>query len=340
MSAENLMDMQISNLKSQIPNCCRWTILAAALVVVAPLWSAEPPNSTPEAKAVAFLSQEVPAWSVKNVCFSCHNNGDGARALYLALRQGHNVPAEALSATTAWLRRPLEWDQDVGDAEFKDSRLARIQFAAALAEAVQARHVQKQRVLAQAAELLAKDQSADGSWPLVTGGVVAAPATYGSTLATHMARRVLQSTDEKRFRQQLALSQQWLEQAKLSNVLDAAAVLWALARAETPAARDQKLRALDLLRRAQSTDGGWGPYLVSPPEPFDTAVALLALQELRDSDLDPLIARGRTWLVSRQQADGSWPATTRPAGVDSYAQYISTTAWSLQALLATSPKRP
>jgi hypothetical protein len=332
--------MQISNLKSQIGYRLRWGTLAAAMGFAATLCAAAPADDSPEAKALAFLSREVPSWSQKNKCFSCHNNGDGARALYRGLRQGYNVVPEALTATTAWLSRPVQWDQDVGDAEFKDIRLARIQFAAALVEAVQAGQINDRRVLAEVAELLAKDQSADGSWQLVTGGVVAAPATYGSTLATHLARRVLQTADETRYRQHLARSEQWLEQVKFGSVLDAAAILWAVAPAETPAARDQKLRALDLLRRAQSTEGGWGPYLVSAPEPFDTAVSLLALQELRDKELDPLIRHGRAWLVSRQQANGSWPATTRPAGVDSYAQYISTTAWSLQALLATSPKRP
>ncbi|MFN0122677.1 MAG: hypothetical protein ACKV2V_19440, partial [Blastocatellia bacterium] len=35
-------------------------------------------------RAVAFLAREVPAWPARNSCFSCHNNGDAARALYVA----------------------------------------------------------------------------------------------------------------------------------------------------------------------------------------------------------------------------------------------------------------
>ena len=35
-----------------------------------------------------------------------------------------------------------------------------------------------------------------------------------------------------------------------------------------------------------------------------------------------------------QEADGSWPETTRPPGADSYAQRISTTGWALLALLS------
>ena len=46
----------------------------------------------PEQRAIEFLSREVPAWPAENQCFSCHNNGDAARALFAATRAGHSVP--------------------------------------------------------------------------------------------------------------------------------------------------------------------------------------------------------------------------------------------------------
>lgn len=79
---------------------------------------------TAEARAVAFLIREVPAWSKANGCFSCHNNGDAARVLYTASRQGHQVPANALAATTAWVGTPNRWEQNKGDPGFSDKRLA------------------------------------------------------------------------------------------------------------------------------------------------------------------------------------------------------------------------
>ena len=57
-------------------------------------------RSLPEARAVAFLTTEVPRWSRENRCFSCHNNGDAARALYQASRAGYRVPESALADTT------------------------------------------------------------------------------------------------------------------------------------------------------------------------------------------------------------------------------------------------
>jgi hypothetical protein len=48
-----------------------------------------------------------------------------------------------------------------------------------------------------------------------------------------------------------------------------------------------------------------------------------------------MIQRGRAYLLSSQQGDGSWPETTRPRGAESYAQRLSTTGWATLALLAT-----
>ena len=79
-----------------------------------------------------------------------------------------------------------------------------------------------------------------------------------------------------------------------------------------------------------------GPYVTSPPEVFDTALALLGLAAHCDRRARrEMIRRGREFLVGAQQPDGSWPETTRPPGADSYAQRISTTGWALLALLAT-----
>jgi hypothetical protein len=98
-------------------------------------------SRSPEQRAVAFLVREVPAWSRENGCFSCHNNGDAARALYAAKPHGLAVPAAALADTSAWVSQPTRWDHNKGDPGFSDKRLANLQFAASLLAAVEMGHV-------------------------------------------------------------------------------------------------------------------------------------------------------------------------------------------------------
>jgi hypothetical protein len=306
-----------------------------------------------EQRAIAYLSQEVPNWPRQNNCFSCHNNGDAARALYVARGLSHAVPAEALADTTAWLLRPLAWDDPKGDPGFSDLKLARIQFAAALTEGFQTGALTDRPALAAAAGRILQDQEPDGSWDVDVPGVVGSPATYGDTLGTYMARRTLAAAAEERFNSAIARADVWFLARSHGATMDVAAIAMALAdrlgetarsspSAETLAAvRKKLLEAVERILSTQSSDGGWGPYPKSPSEPFDTAVALLALhtagdQQAGDSQaFKQTIARGRSYLIGGQLPAGGWPATTRPSGFQSYAQHISTSGWVALALMRT-----
>ena len=260
--------------------------------------------------ALAFLSREVPRWSQENHCYSCHNNGDAARALYRAQVRGYSIAPAALADTTAWLRTPEKWDEIRGAPAASDKKLGRIQFAAALAEASRTGAIRDPQALRSAADVLASMQNADGSWRVDTGGLPGAPATYGTALATYLSRQTLQTAGG--FDAAIARATAWLADAKPANTIDAAALLLA-----DPKRRDCRA----MLLAAQTSDGGFGPQAKMPAEVFDTALALLAL------------GRGRAWLVKMQEKDGGWPETTRPSGAQSYAERISTTGWAVYALL-------
>lgn len=297
---------------------------------------AKPPNTDAEAKAVRFLMREVPAWSKENGCFSCHNNGDAARALYAASRKGYRVPADVLADTNEWVKRPARWDDNKGDPGFSDKRLADVQFAASLLAAFETGRVKERQPLEQAARKLAAGQSADGSWKIDAGNTLGSPATYGTALATYMALRTLKKANLSETKDPVERAERWLRQASPNNVLTAAALMLASASDSDQSSKLKQEQCLKLIRAAQTRDGGWGPYADAPPEAFDTAVVLLALSKLRrNPGVDDLIRRGRSFLTAQQNSNGSWPATTRPPGGDSYAQLMSTTGWATLALLET-----
>ena len=332
----------------------RWfagAAIAAVLVAVGVGVSAhpvatQPEDASPEARAIAFLSKEVPRWSVENNCFSCHNNGDAARALYTAVRLDYAVEPEALRDTTAWLRTPAAWDDNALGLEFADKTLARIQFAGALVDAMLADEIRDPVPLAAAVALVAADQTDDGSWQIDTSGSIGSPATYGPVLVTWAAVRALRHVDTPDLAPLVARADVWVRGLEVQTVIDAAAVVLALGGADDAAAVAQRQRCLALMMEGRAPSGAWGAYLTSAVEPFDTALVVLALQpllarpELAAPAIDAGALRdavegGRTFLLEEQLRDGSWVETTRPAGQQSYAQYISTTGWATLALLAT-----
>jgi hypothetical protein len=293
------------------------------------------PPVRPEERALAYLVAEVPRWRRENGCYSCHNNGDGARALFVAVRRGRTIPATALADTTGWLQRPEGWDRNGGEGKFSDKKLARLQFAATLAEAAEARRV-PHRVLVEAAAGVAALQGADGAWQVVPEDTLGSPATHGTALATALARTTLQRADARRYREAIARADAWLRKARVETVLDAAAVLLGLGTAKDEAARAQRQRCLEHISKGEVRTGGWGPRTGSPAEVFDSAVVLLALSvQEPTAEVMAWKKRGRAYLLATQERDGGWPETTRPAGSDSYAQRISTSAWATMALLAT-----
>ena len=324
-------------------------VLVAGVGVSTLQVAARSQDGSPEARAIAFLAGEVPRWSVENNCYSCHNNGDAARALYTALGQDYPVAAEALRATTAWLRNPAAWDDNALGLEFADKTLARIQFAGALVDAMLAGQVRDPVPLADAVALIAADQTDDGSWQLDTSGSIGSPATYGPVLATWAALRALRQAGTRDLAPVVARGDAWVRGVETQTVIDAAAVVLALGDADDAAAVAQRQHCLALIVEGRAPSGGWGAYLTSAVEPFDTALVVLALQPLLARPglaapaieaglLITMVADGRAFLLDEQLGDGSWLETTRPAGQQSYAQYISTTGWATLALLAT-PER-
>ncbi|MAD80414.1 MAG: hypothetical protein CMJ50_06170 [Planctomycetaceae bacterium] len=287
-------------------------------------------------RALSFLSREVPQWSIENNCYSCHNNGDAARALYTAARLGFRVDRGALADTTDWLTRPDRWRHNRDDGELGGKKLAAIQFSFALLDMMETDAVDEKAPLLQAAKTVAEYQHADGSWRIVADGTVGSPITYGTFLATAISLRVLTSADRKRFKPHIEKADSWLRTHRPKTVLDAAATLIGLGTSKDHAAVRQRRLCVGLIQEAQDRSGGWGPFVISAPEPFDTAVVLLGLSQLGDdAKRRQMIQRGHRYLMEGQFDDGSWPETTRPANAESYAQRIATTGWATLALLAT-----
>ena len=181
------------------------------------------------------------------------------------------VAGDALADTIDWLQKPEAWDHNGGEGPFVDKRLARVAFTAALATAVSTGRVKDRKALLKAADQLALDQAADGSWPLEGEDATGAPATYGRPLATLLARESLAAADPARFRAAIDRADAWLEKRKLQNVTDASVSLLGLAAASAPLRRRDASVARSSCSRApkpKTAVGARTPFrLPSPSTP-------------------------------------------------------------------------
>lgn len=299
---------------------------------------------SPEAKAVGYLVNPVASWKAKQGCASCHHNGDAARALLMASHRGQDV-GDALSDTRAFLQNPGGWAANKSHDD--DEGLMRLQFAAALAAAGE-KDLNPTPALVEAAKVILADQLPDGSWAPDASDPPNSPLTWGTTVATWMARSTLISAGREPDDFAVAQTDRFLRTVEATTVPDAAGVILGLGVTSDVMADKQRARYLNLLRFAQRDSGGWGalPNAESATV-FDTALVLLALQQLetdprlarstyRVEELKAAIDKGRAYLVAQQQADGSWAETMRGGSASSEAQRLSTTAWALMALLGKS----
>ncbi|MFM8531985.1 MAG: hypothetical protein ACKOEC_00065 [Acidimicrobiia bacterium] len=285
-------------------------------------------------RGVEYLKGQAPKWKP--------NNGDATRALLVASSKGHDI-GTSLDDTLALLKQPSQWDQNKAAGGSADQPLATIQVAGALA--VAERHGKAASTdLDAAAKLLVAKQDADGSWHLDDSQSIGSPATYGQLIATWSARTTLIASGMQPDNFTIVQTDKWIRGITPGNVLEASATLLTLDLASDVMAENLRRTCLSLLRTGQSPEGGWGPYVTAAPQVFDTALAIIALGSLRveprlarsayrPEQLDEAIANAKTYLVTQQKADGSWPETTRPAHQESYAQRIATTGWALLALM-------
>ncbi len=315
--------------------------LAATMLAAAPRDAQPIDPASPAARAVAFLEAEVPRWHRERSCFSCHNNGDAARALLAARAGGHDI-GTALDGTLQFLQKPGAWDENKTRKGDDDKPLARLQFAAALA-AAGATDLRPSEALVAAADLIDDDQQADGSWPGVADGARGTAVTWGAALATTMARPTLIAAGREPDHFSVAQIDRWLRTVTVTNVLDAGAVVMGLGTEMDVMATRQRGRSLDFLRSTQAGNGGWPPEAGGEPAAFETAIAILGLSQLSrdprlartafgEENLRQALERGRAFLGATQQQDGSWREAGSPGG-ESYAERISTTAWALMAIL-------
>ena len=230
----------------------------------------------------------------ENQCFSCHHQGDGARALASARAQGWKLPAETLDSSQQWLEKLEDWHHQKGDPNAKDPLLADLQFS-----------------MTRCSDAII-DGIRDRIPPMVSvgGGAIVDPSERGRllglgvrahsgnarcsrfSLGHFLAWRLLKAAAYPAFSSARERAEKWLLQIPIQHVPNAACKLL-FVQERDQGAQGESILCLEFLMKSQSRFGGWGPYPGSPAEIFDTSLALIALAtHARDERIAMIMKRG------------------------------------------------
>ena len=138
-------------------------------------------------------------------------------------------------------------------------------------------------------------------------------------------------------------AEKWLADAPLKSQEDRIWRLWGLHQLDGDAGAKSFAATRDVILAAQREDGGWPQTDDLPSDAFSTGQTIFMLCQTGTSPLEPTVQRAARFLMSTQQADGSWLVETRVKPVQTYFdngdphgkhQFLSTaaTAWATAGL--------
>lgn len=297
------------------------TILVITAVSILPgAASAQGPRrEPPDAKdaidrGLAFLAKDAMAWKEEHGCVSCHHAGLVAWSLREAKLNGYDVDEPVLDEMTRWIAE--SGDGKTGVARPATAPRALNAKAVWLALALGADPKPDDAARKGLGLLLGTvkaDQADDGSWSAwpETRPPIFGDSSESMTALATLALVPAASAGDESAKAARDKGARWLAEAKPGNDPQSLAmrlVLWR--RLGRPAEEWEPLARR--IGEGQNADGGWSQAEGMASDAWATGQALYALAHAGSKPDDPIIARGRAFLIETQREDGSWPMTSRP----------------------------
>ena len=315
-------------------------------------------------KAVAASLKKIQAsmraFDKRAACLSCHHQGLGRMTLAAAQSQGFAPDQALMQEQAAAVGRDLEFIRPMHEAALKDPEAMKqvplieineVNTAYSWLLTGMAYNQQAPKAAtAAAAMVLARQQAAEGHW---TFSMPRIPMQSSVIALTALTVRSLQAYAPRsasiEMAGRLSRAKSWLESAKPKDTEDRSfrllGMLWA------GSSREARLQAAQELLAQQRPDGGWAQAPGLGSDAYSTGQALYALGKAAGLDArNPAVARGATFLLRTQDADGTWFVNKRAMPANNYmdtgfphgeSQYSSFngTAWATLGLLAAHPAR-
>jgi ankyrin repeat protein len=314
----------------------------AAATATAPAVSAK----TAAERSVALLETSSRKFFESSGCVSCHHQNITDMAVGEARARGVSTSAEhameRLKMLSAGPPPELLYERmDIGVPEI---------FAASLT-ALAAVDVPANAAIDALVSEIAATQAADGSWHLTGGINERPPAEEGAITRTALCVRSLMVYGPPgrgaEMKARVERARQWLLAATPVTSEDRNMRLLGLHWAGTDAPTLKRLAAPILA--AQRADGGWRQHEASASDAYATGQSLYVLSKTGAlAPTDAAYTRGVTYLLTTQNANGSWRVASRAPKFQAYFnsgfpyagdQWISAwaTGWAAMALAQAVP---
>jgi len=344
-----------------------WLILLVLGAAALPGWA---DDAVPDARTIRLaIERSLPLLQAgaksfrdrsEGRCISCHHQGLVLPTVALARERGFAVDeilarAEIERVHGFYVRRQDRYATAVSNPAARQQADPFGNFnvhAGYWLWALAAEKVPPDRFTATTARLLATKQLDDGCWSFTDTARAPMQASDFTTtaLAVFALQRYGAKEDAVSISHRLEAAQKWLLKTPPRTTDDKAFRLFGLNWSDAPTERRQ--RAADELLMDQRADGGWGQQDNMPSDAYATGLALAMLHHGGDLPVaSATYQRGITYLLVRQQPDGSWFVKTRAIPTNPYfesrfphgkSQFISyaATCWATMALLASEPAIP
>jgi hypothetical protein len=265
-------------------------------------------------RGLGFLVKDALAWKNKYNCASCHHASLVVWAMREAKQRGQAVNEPVLAVLTKWVAESGDGKTGVPRPPGVPRALnpKAVWFALALGADRKPDPVARQG-LKRLLQTVESDQTNNGSW---AAWPQTRPPIFGSSddsmtaLATLAVLPAAASGDDNAMVVR-DKGVKWLAQTKTDDDPESVAmrlVLWT--RLGRPAHEWRPL--VRRIKGRQNADGGWSQAKGMASDAWATGQALYALAEAGIKPDEPVIARGRAFLIKTQRDDGSWPMTSRP----------------------------
>ncbi|MEX2112475.1 MAG: prenyltransferase/squalene oxidase repeat-containing protein [Pirellulales bacterium] len=282
-------------------------------VAVSNARATEPATATTIDRGLAFLAKDAVAWRDEFKCASCHHASLVVWAMQEAKGRGHTVDEPLLLELTAWISEG-EGKTGVPRPEGipKALNTKAVYFALGLNSDPQPSDAARQG-LARFWKTEEADQIENGSW---AAWPETRPPFFGGSDESMTALATLALLPAAAAGDEAAVAArdkavQWLQATKSDDDPQSVAMRLVLfARLDRPAEELAPLVAR--IKERQNTDGGWSQAVDMASDAWATGQALYALDCAGSMPDDAAIARGHAFLIATQNADGSWPMTSRP----------------------------